>query len=91
MGTRIAVTVVETGACPLCDDAVAFLTELAARTPIRIRRVAASSAEGREVVATHRPAMFPVVLVDGQLVSCGRLSRGRLRRILLERGGGAGS
>ena len=69
-------------ACHLGADAEAALYHLAGQYPLRVRTVGAATQEGRRVVAEHRPGMFPVVLVDGELFSVGRLPRGKLRRLL---------
>jgi hypothetical protein len=43
------------------------------------------SPEGLALVQTHRPVMNPLVLLDGEFFSSGRLSRGKLRKALAER------
>ena len=80
--TPAEVLVVATPACHLCVDAETALAELSQSYPLAVRAVAASSDEGRRVVAEHRPGMFPVVLVDGVMFSVGRLPRGKLRKLL---------
>jgi glutaredoxin len=76
------VLVVSAPACHLCADAERALAELACSYGLNVRAVEASSDEGRHVVAEHRPAMFPVVLIDGAMFSVGRLPRGKLRKLL---------
>lgn len=83
---RTAVTLVHSPACHFCDDAAAALAELATTHRIEVTTVALESAEGAELVARHRPGMNPLVLVDGEFFSSGRLPRKKLLR-LLERGG----
>lgn len=80
--TALEVLVVSAPACHLCADADAALTDMARSHLLTVRTVEASSEEGRRVVAAHRPAMFPVVLIDGVLFSVGRLPRGKLRELL---------
>jgi hypothetical protein len=76
------VTVVHSEACHLCDDARAALADFSERYPIQVRYLSATGPEGRELIARHRAPMFPLVLVDGQYFSTGRLPRGKLRRLL---------
>lgn len=78
-------TLVHTDACHLCDDARQALAELATRIPLQIELVDAGSPLGRRLLAAHRAGMLPLVLLDGQHVSAGRLSRGKLRRLLQHR------
>lgn len=80
--TPPTVLIVSAPACHLCADAESALAEFAQSYALNIRAVEASSEDGRRVVATHRPGMFPVVLVDGALFSVGRLPRGKLRKLL---------
>ncbi|HET8660866.1 MAG TPA: hypothetical protein VFM55_17920 [Micromonosporaceae bacterium] len=79
------VTLVHGPACHLCLDAQAALAELGRELPIRVDLVAAGSDAGRALVGAHRPAMFPLVLVDGVFLSAGRLPRGKLRARLAAR------
>jgi hypothetical protein len=81
----VTVTVVHAPACHFCDDALGALAELARNYDLVVEPVEADSDEGRELVARHRPAMFPLVLVDGAWFSVGRLSRGKLRALLTSR------
>jgi alkyl hydroperoxide reductase subunit AhpF len=73
------ITLVHTPACHFCTDAQDALTDLAAQYPISIELVAADSATGQSLIARHRPAMFPLVLVEGAFFSVGRLPRRKLR------------
>jgi len=83
-------TVIGGAACHFCDDANAVLHELAGRYPIEVANVAAESAAGRELIAHHGAPMLPLVLVDGNVFSWGRLPRRKLER-LLAAAPGAGS
>jgi hypothetical protein len=76
------VLVVAAAACHLCTDAQEALADFAREHPLQVRMVEAASPEGRAAVAAHRPTMFPLVLVDGEPFSTGRLPRGKLRRLL---------
>ena len=84
-GQVTVVTVVHAPACHLCDDAVEALGRVAARFPLRVDVVEIESTEGRRLVAEHRPAMNPLVLVDGARFSAGRLPRRKLERLLAGR------
>jgi hypothetical protein len=76
------VTLVEAPACHLCDDARAVLEELSVEYPLSMRVLDINSAEGLALVAAHRPAMNPLILVDGEFFSAGRLPRGKLLKRL---------
>jgi hypothetical protein len=84
--TDPVVTVVRTPACHLCEDALDTLTRLRERTGLRVRILEAWSAEGARLVAEHRAAMSPLVLLDGNFVSSGRLRTGHLLDLLRHRG-----
>jgi hypothetical protein len=74
----IEITVVQGPVCHLCEDAAATIGELARTLPLTLRTVEATSQEGRELLRRTRAPLLPVVLVDGELLGWGRLSRGRL-------------
>ncbi len=76
----IEVVLVEAPACHLCEDAARALEELARERALSVRQVDIASAEGRAIVRLHRAPMPPVVIIDGELLGWGRLSRGKLRR-----------
>lgn len=78
----VRVTVVNAPACHFCDDAESVLAELAQRFPLEVRTVGLESPEGTRLVAEHRPAMTPLVLVDGAYFSAGRLPRRKLEKLL---------
>jgi thioredoxin-like negative regulator of GroEL len=82
----VEIVVVRSPACHLCEDAIEALDEMRARFPLDVRLVELQSEEGRDIVARHRPALFPAVLVEDRLFSSGRLPRRKLERILA-RGG----
>jgi glutaredoxin len=77
-----AVTMVHAPACHYCEDARAALAELAVDYPIEVDLVAAEEPRGEALIAEHRAAMFPLVLVDGRYFSSGRLPRRKLRKYL---------
>jgi thioredoxin-like negative regulator of GroEL len=81
----VTVTLVHAPACHLCDDARTALKEFERDYDLAVELVEADSDVGQETVARHRPAMFPLVLVDGAYFSTGRLPRGKLRALLAAR------
>jgi hypothetical protein len=83
------ITVVHTPACHLCDDAEAALARLAEEFPLRVELVDALSPAGRRLVGEHRAGLYPLVLLDGEFFSCGRLPRMKLRRRLDRQAAGA--
>lgn len=83
------VTLVHADACHFCEDADAALARLAEDFPLRVERVEAQSAAGRRLVDEHRAPMYPLVLVDGEFFSCGRLPKAKLRRRLQQQAAAA--
>jgi hypothetical protein len=67
----------------LCVDALDTLTALG--DDVQLDPIEADSAAGMALVATHRPTMFPLVLVDGSFFSQGRLPRHKVRALLSSR------
>ncbi|GIG26471.1 MULTISPECIES: glutaredoxin [Cellulomonas] len=80
------VTVVRSPACHLCDAALQTLGRLREVVPLDLEVLEINSEEGARLVAQHRPAMSPLVLLDGAFVSSGKLRSGRLLDLLRERG-----
>lgn len=78
----VNVTLVHATACHYCDDAMSALSALAVTWPLAVRVVDLESPEGAELVREHRPAMNPLVLVDGVFFSSGRLPRKKLAALL---------
>lgn len=79
------VVVVHAPACHLCDDAEQALALLAERFPLDVRVVELESERGRRLQAEHRPALSPLILVDGAFFSAGRLPRRKLEKLLSTR------
>jgi hypothetical protein len=79
---RVQVTYVTAPACHYCDHGHAVLAEIAERVPLDVREVSLDSEEGRDLLAVHRFAFPPAVIVDGRLIAHGRLSARRLARLL---------
>lgn len=83
----LVVTVVNAPACHFCADAEQALGELARDYPLTVRTLEVASPEGQKLVAKHRAAMAPLVLLDGQYFSSGRLPRKKLLKELKARAG----
>ena len=81
-GPAAVVTLVTSPGCHLCQDARYALEELQHERALDLRIVEGNSTEGLSLVARHRPALLPLVLVAGEFFSAGRLPRGKLRRAL---------
>ncbi len=81
-GRTRRVTLVTMPGCHLCRDASETLEQLSHEFPLEVRIVQAESAEGRALIARHRPALQPLVLLEGEAFSAGRLPRRKLRRAL---------
>lgn len=82
MSAPLRVTYVTAPACHLCDHGRQVLAELGERLPLDVAEIDLGSAEGRQLLATHRFAFPPAVIVDGTLIAHGRLSARRLARLL---------
>ena len=80
--TPIEVVVVRSPACHLCEEALDALDQMRRRFSLDVRVVEIDSPEGRTIVARHRPAIPPAVLIDGRLFSSGRLPKKKLQRAL---------
>lgn len=88
--TIAAVTLVTAPGCHYCDDAHTYLRSLIDDgAPIELGVMEATSEEGRSLLGVHRPAMNPLVLVDGAYFSGGRLPRRKLHALLQRRAAGA--
>lgn len=79
------ITLVHAEACHFCTDASRVLDEVSANFPIEVTGVNVASDQGAALVALHRPAMSPLVLVDGAFFSQGRLPRKKLEALLRTR------
>jgi len=71
-----------TNGCHYCEDARGELAARAGLGVLELHVVSVDSEQGRALQATHRPSMFPLVLVDGKPFSVGRLPRRKLDRAL---------
>jgi hypothetical protein len=81
----IVVTVVHSPACHFCADAQHALAEFAAEFGFEIELVGADEPAGMALMATHRAPMYPLILVNGEFFSFGRLPRKKLRKRLEDR------
>jgi hypothetical protein len=88
VGVPVVVTLVEAPACHLCDDAKSTLAVLAQSYPMTIHVLSIGSVQGGALMARHRAPMSPLVLLDGQYFSSGRLPRRKLERRLEKAPGG---
>ena len=80
--TSPAMTLVTTSGCHLCEDANEALSEFEPEFDLQIRAVDAATPEGWALLAQYRPALLPLVVLNGELFSVGRLPRKKLRRTL---------
>ena len=81
------VTVVVAPACHFCADAQGALAELAASYPLVVGTVDIRTAMGMFLVQKHGASMSPLVLLDGEFFSHGRLPRRKLAKSLHQRFG----
>ena len=84
------VTVVTDSACHLCEQAQEALSGLAQEYPLMVLVLDAASESGQVLLGGYGAGMFPLVLVDGEFFSAGRLPRRKLARLLAARAAGAG-
>jgi alkyl hydroperoxide reductase subunit AhpF len=78
----VRITVVESEACHFCADAQRAIAALAERYPVVVDTVDLRSPAGQELAARHRAPVSPLVLVDGDYFSSGRLPRRKLEKVL---------
>jgi hypothetical protein len=78
----VQVTYVTAPACHYCEHGRAVLAEIGSRVPLDVRELSIDSDEGRHLLALHRFAFPPAVIIDGRLIAHGRLSARRLARLL---------
>ena len=84
IGIPVVVTLVDAPACHLCDDAKSTLEAMAQSYPMTVHVVSIGSGSGHALMQRHRAPMSPLVLLDGQYFSAGRLPRRKLERRLAE-------
>lgn len=76
---------VTSAGCHFCRDAQEALDELGAQFPIEVTELDLRDPRARDLVAHHGAGMSPLVLLDDQFVSAGRLPRNKLRKLLSAR------
>jgi glutaredoxin len=76
------ITIVTTADCAFCEQAKQVLARVGADAPLVVRDVPLDSREGRRITARVAAPFPPVVLLDGEAFSYGRLSERRLRKAL---------
>lgn len=81
-GVPVVITLVEAPACHLCEDAQSALAALAQSFPMTIHVVSIVDEAGRALMERHRAPMSPLILLDGQYFSSGRLPRRKLEKRL---------
>ena len=84
VGVPIVVTLVDAPACHLCEDAKSTLSALAQSYPMTVQVVSIGSETGHALMQQHRAPMSPLVLLDEQYFSSGRLPRRKLERRLAQ-------
>jgi len=82
VGAQVVITVVEAPACHLCEDAKSALAVLAQSYPMTVHVLSIGDQPGRALMDQHRAPMSPLVLLDGEYFSSGRLPRRKLERRL---------
>ena len=76
------ITIVTTADCAFCEQAKQVLERVAADVQVAVREVPLDSPEGRRIAERVAAPFLPVVLLDGEAFSYGRLSERRLRKAL---------
>lgn len=76
------ITIVTTADCAFCEQAKQVLARVAADAHVEVRDVPLDSPEGRQITERAAAPFPPVVLLDGEAFSYGRLSERRLRKAL---------
>ncbi|MEP7017969.1 MAG: hypothetical protein ABI899_08120 [Actinomycetota bacterium] len=82
VGAQVEVTVVEAPACHLCEDAKSALAVISQSYPMNISVLSVLDEPGRTLMQEHRAPMSPLVLLDGEYFSSGRLPRRKLEKRL---------
>lgn len=77
-----SIVIVQAPACHFCTDADEAIAELASEYALTVTYLEVASDDGMDLMQRHGAGMSPLVLLDGGFVSSGRLSRGRLRKML---------
>jgi glutaredoxin len=78
------ITILTQPSCPSCERAKSILSRVVLDFPINIREIKLDTDEGRNLAIQHGVIFAPGILVDGKLLSYGRLSENKLRQRLSE-------
>lgn len=82
-------TLVTAPGCHFCEDAHRAITALIEHgAAIKLEVVEATSPAGLALLAEHRPAMNPLILVEGTYFSAGRLPLRKLQALLTKQATG---
>lgn len=68
--------------CHFCEQAKGVLARLSGEYRLQVREVALESEEGRRLALESAAPFPPVVFLDGETFSYGRLSERKLRKAL---------
>lgn len=68
--------------CHFCEQAKDVLARLRGEYDLRVREIALESEEGQSLALASAAPFPPVVFVDGEPLSYGRLSERKLRKTL---------
>ena len=79
------ITLIEAPGCHFCEEATETLARLAENYALEVVKLDSSSDRGRYLLEAHRSPMSPLVLVDGQVFTWGRLSERKLAKLLQAR------
>lgn len=79
------ITMVRMPACHFCHEAEEVLGALAHAGSVELVILEVDSPDGTALIAEHRPALAPLVLLDGEYFSAGRLPKHKLARTLGDR------
>lgn len=82
MTDPVDIVVVTAEGCHFCDEVDRLLAELGTVTPLAVRTVPLSSAEGLGLLVRHQVPFPPILLVDGKFFGYGRISRRKLEEHL---------
>jgi glutaredoxin len=76
------ITFLTQASCSSCERAKEILSRIDLEYSINIQEVKLNSDEGKKLAIQHGVFFAPGILVDGQLLSYGRLSENKLRNRL---------
>lgn len=75
----IDITLLTQPSCTFCDQAKEILSRLTADYSLNVHEIRLDTEEGRKLAIQHAVMFAPGILVDGKLLSYGRLSEKKLR------------